>query len=104
MPHRGAEAAYWASFTANVAKVALFGRVNVNFVTDLQKNSRVFADISKQFIERGASLTIKTFYETDRLYGQLVCKCFAWLACRVPAEFKLPIDCGQRFCLSWSSK
>jgi hypothetical protein len=45
---------------------------NPNFVTALQRNSRTFAHISEQFIERGDKLKIRTFYETEKLYGQLV--------------------------------
>ena len=77
VPHRGAEAAYWSSFGANVIKVALFGHVNANYVAALQQNSRAFADISRQFVERGASLKIRTFYETKMLDNQLVCRCDA---------------------------
>lgn len=80
VPHRGAQAAYWANFAAKVIKVALLGGTNTNFVAALQQNSRTFADISQQFIERGASLGIRTFYETEMLYNQLVCRLCVFLA------------------------
>ena len=104
VPHRGAESAYWATFGANVIKVAFLGRTNTNFVAALQRNSRTFADISQQFVERGASLMIRTFYETEMLYNQLVCRCGAcvWLACNASAELEVPLDCGQSVRTPWS--
>jgi hypothetical protein len=73
VPHRGTDLAYWATFASRIIQAMQldFG-TNPHFVTDLQKNSRTFADISKQFIERGDMLKIRTFYETEKLYGQLV--------------------------------
>lgn len=74
VPHRGADSAYWANSAANFVKFAQLGSgANTNFVAALQRKSETFADISQQFIERGALLTIRTFYETERLYGVLVC-------------------------------
>ena len=104
VPHRGAETAYWANFGANVIKVAFFGRTNTNFVAALQRNSRTFADISQQFVERGASLMIRTFYETETLYNQLVCRCdtCAPLAYDAFAELESPVDRGQGFGTPWS--
>jgi hypothetical protein len=73
VPHRGADLAYWATFTSMILQTMQLGfGTNPNFVTDLQRNSRTFADISKQFIERGDKLRIRTFYETEKIYGQLV--------------------------------
>jgi hypothetical protein len=72
VPHRGSDAAYWGSFAANLLRVPTFGRTNTSFITALQRNSGTFADISQQFIERGSSLQIKTFYETAMIFNQLV--------------------------------
>jgi hypothetical protein len=73
-PHRGSDAAYWATYVANVLKVLQLGRgTNTAFVSALQRNSTEFANISQQWIERAAPLKIRTFYETERLLGELVC-------------------------------
>jgi hypothetical protein len=73
VPHRGADLAYWATFASMILQTMQLGLgTNPNFVTDLQRNSRTFSDISKQFIERGDKLKIRTFYETEKLHGQLV--------------------------------
>jgi len=74
VPHRGADLAYLAKSAAIILEFAQFGfGTNPNFVAALQKNSRTFADISQQFVERAAQLTIRTFFETERLQNQLVC-------------------------------
>jgi hypothetical protein len=73
VPHRGADVAYWGSFAANLLKITQLGfGTNTSFVEALRRNSATFADISEQFIERGANLPIRTFYETERLLNQLV--------------------------------
>jgi hypothetical protein len=72
-PHRGSEAAYWGAYAANVLKILQLGRgTNTSFVSALQRNSTEFANISQQWIERAAPLKIRTFYETERLLGELV--------------------------------
>jgi len=87
VPHRGADTAYWANFGTNVIKAALFVRVHANFIAALRQNSKAFADISQQFVERGASLRIRTFYETEMLDNQLVRRLstlvYGWLAMRL---------------------
>jgi hypothetical protein len=73
VPHRGADLAYWAAFLSNILKTMLLGfATRTTFVEALKRNSPTFADISQQFIERGAKLKIITFYETQKLRGQLV--------------------------------
>jgi hypothetical protein len=72
-PHCGSNAAYWATYAANVLKVLQLGRgTNTSFVSALQRNSTEFANISQQWIERAAPLKIRTFFETERLLGELV--------------------------------
>lgn len=74
VPHRGSDIAYWANFAASILEVFALGRTNKRFISALKQNSKTFADISRQFIERAASLEIRTFYETEMmLYNQLVC-------------------------------
>jgi hypothetical protein len=73
VPHRGADLAFWGSFAANLLKITQLGLgTNTTFVEALQRNSNTFAQISRQFTERGAKIQVRTFYETERLLGQLV--------------------------------
>ncbi|KAH0536549.1 hypothetical protein FGG08_006579 [Glutinoglossum americanum] len=73
VPHRGSDAAYWGTFAANLLKLAKPGiNINTKFLEALQRNSAVFAEISQQFVERGASLQIRTFYETEKLRSLLI--------------------------------
>jgi hypothetical protein len=70
VPHRGADAAYWAWFAANLLKITQLGfGTNTNFVAALKTT---FAEISEQFIERAVQLEIRTFFETKKLGNQLV--------------------------------
>jgi hypothetical protein len=73
VPHRGSDAAYWATFAANILRFGQFGfGTNPNYVKALQRNSQTFADISTQFVGRAAQLSIRTFFETQRMGHQLV--------------------------------
>ena len=73
VPHHGADLAYWATFASQILQITQLGFVtSTNFVTALQKNSPAFLHISEQFIERGDKLKIRSFYETEKLYNQLV--------------------------------
>jgi hypothetical protein len=75
VPHRGSDVAFWGSFAANLLKITQLGfGTNTRFVEALKRNSETFADISQQFIERAANLPIRTFYETEKLLNQLVCR------------------------------
>jgi hypothetical protein len=72
-PHRGADIAYWAGYAAKLTELLELGRgTNKSWVKGLKKNSKEFANISTQFIERAQYLRIRTFYETDRYLGELV--------------------------------
>ncbi|KAI9769306.1 MAG: hypothetical protein M1839_003757 [Geoglossum umbratile] len=71
--HRGSDIAYWDIFAANLLKVTQLGFGTDNsFVEALRRNSATFADISRQFIEHSANLTIRTFYETKKLLNRCV--------------------------------
>jgi hypothetical protein len=73
VPHRGSEVAYWGSFVANIMAITQLGfRSNTKFIDALRRNSKQFSDISQQFVEPGSRLNIRSFYETEKLYGQLV--------------------------------
>jgi Putative serine esterase (DUF676) len=74
VPHRGADAAWWFNFAASSLKGATLGMsTHTALVKDLQKASPTLATISKQFVDRGKSLKIYTFYETRKLSGVVVC-------------------------------
>jgi hypothetical protein len=67
-PHRGADAASWAKVAARALRALQMGtNTNPNLVSDLAKNSETLKSISEQFVERGSTLTINTFYETQKL-------------------------------------
>ena len=75
VPHRGSDSAYWATFAANLLRSLQLGFcTNPNFLKALQRNSETFSNISKQFIERGETLEIRTFYESKKIWNQLVCR------------------------------
>lgn len=72
VPHRGSDVAFWAAFAASLLQHALLGfRGNPTYVESLKRNSKTFADISRQFVARGAKLQIRTFYETIKMGNQL---------------------------------
>jgi hypothetical protein len=74
VPHRGADAAWWFGFAASSLKGVTLGvSTHTALVKDLQKASPTLATISKQFVNRGKSLKIYTFYETRKLSGIVVC-------------------------------
>ncbi|KAL9046418.1 MAG: hypothetical protein Q9214_000738 [Letrouitia sp. 1 TL-2023] len=65
--------AYWGSFAANVLQFGQLGwGTNPKFVEVLRRNSPTFAEISEQFVERAHSLSIHTFFETERLGNQVI--------------------------------
>lgn len=74
VPHRGADIAYWASLPANIIKYGSLGfGGSTDFLNSLEKNSETWRTISKQFVERGKSLQIRTFFETKKIGNTLVC-------------------------------
>ena len=67
-PHRGAETAFWANFATRALKALQLGTAtNTSLLSDLEKNSETLGHISQQFVERGSTLKMKTFYETEKL-------------------------------------
>lgn len=92
MPHRPKETAYWRDFGANIIRAELSGHTNTDHAAALQQNSRTFADISQQFVERADSLVFRTFYENEMLDGQLVCRGCVWSAYAL-ADLKSSTDC-----------
>ena len=67
-PHTGTNAASWGNFAAQVLKAVQMGAAtNPRLLADLEKNSKTLRQISRQFVERGSTLVMKTFYETIKL-------------------------------------
>ena len=68
-PHRGADAATWANFVALAFRALQMG-TSTNSLrslhSDLRKDSEILRQISQQFVERGSTLRMKTFYETNK--------------------------------------
>ncbi|KAK2599764.1 hypothetical protein N8I77_011490 [Diaporthe amygdali] len=84
VPHRGADIAYWGLFVQRLMHYGqLTFRGNDEFLKGLQRNSKIFASISQQFIERAQALRIVTFVESERLGNQLIVE-------RNSAELMLP--------------
>lgn len=73
VPHRGADLAYWARFATVITKNLSLGFTgNLSHVEALKRNSQAFAKISQLFVERGANVPIRTFYEAERTKNQVV--------------------------------
>ncbi|EON63595.1 hypothetical protein W97_02823 [Coniosporium apollinis CBS 100218] len=71
VPHSGSDAAVWGNFIARLLKLTPLP-VNTNFIGPLQRNSSAFRDISRQFIQRGSQLVIRTFFETKKIGNQVI--------------------------------
>jgi serine/threonine-protein phosphatase 2B catalytic subunit len=72
-PHKGSDVAYWGTYAAQLVKAIQFSYgTNTNFVMALQRNSATFAEITKQFTLLATDIRIRTFYETEKLAGQLI--------------------------------
>lgn len=72
-PHRGSDSAWWATFAAQSLRTVQLGTgTNTHYVSALKRNSTEFAHISQQWLERGAGVRIRTFFETERLSGIVV--------------------------------
>ena len=74
VPHRGADAAYWATLAADVYNLATFGfKGNKNFVEALERNSPQFWQISNAFIQPASKVElIRCFYETTMIANKIV--------------------------------
>ncbi len=95
VPHRGSDTAYWANFAANILRFGQLGwRTNPAYVKALQRNSPTFANISTQFVGRTEQLSIRTFYETERMGNQVVS--FSRLPGLARKRTHDGTDCGQR--------
>ena len=67
-PHHGADVVAWANFTAWALKtLQMSTATNTNFLSDFKGNSETLRQISQQFVERGSTIQMKSFYETRKL-------------------------------------
>ena len=67
-PHHGADVATWGNFAARALRALQMGTAtNTSFLSDVEGNSRTLKEISQQFVERGSTIMVKTFYETRKL-------------------------------------
>ena len=64
-PHRGTDAATWANCVAQAFEALQTGTsTDRSLLSDIRRNSEILRQISQQFVERGSTLRMKTFYET----------------------------------------
>ena len=64
-PHRETGSASWGNFATKALKALQMGiATNTSLLADLRKNSETLGQISQQFVERGPTLQMKSFYET----------------------------------------
>jgi hypothetical protein len=98
VPHRGSDSAYWAYFAARLLEFGQLGfGTNSTYVSALRRNSKTFADISQQFIDRGPCSTPLGHTMRPRRWG------IDWYRpLTSPAHFCLTdsttADCRQRLC------
>jgi hypothetical protein len=103
VPHRGSDIAYWAGFAANILQFGQLGLgTNSAYVKALERNSPTFANISTQFVDRAERLSIRTFYETERMGTKVVS------SSRLPGLLRTRThdgtDCGQKLSHPTTSK
>ena len=83
VPHLGSSFARLRSFLADVLQeFTLAMSTNKGLMKDLRCNSKPLMDLSKQADHRLSDLIIYSFYETERLDGQVVSKVSS-LACNL---------------------
>ena len=79
-PHQGADVASWANFVAGALRVVqMITATNTSFLSDLKRNSETLEQISQQFVERGSTIKMKTFYETRKLDYMNCLVYFPWI-------------------------
>jgi hypothetical protein len=63
-PHRGIELTSWATLLSNVVNAVSLGQaVRKDILRNLEANSAVLMEISRQFVHRSTSLQIMSFFE-----------------------------------------
>jgi len=73
VPHQGSDLAYWAKFPARILPYVSLGFAgNPRFLELLETNSKEWMQISKDFVHRASKLSIRTFFETEKLGDVIV--------------------------------
>lgn len=67
-PHGGSSSADFGKVLASILKASTLGiNTNTKVINDLKRNSQALYEISQSFVDRGKSLHIVTFYETEKM-------------------------------------
>ena len=84
-PHREPDTASWTKFVSRAFEaLRMDTATNISLRSGLGKNSEVLQQISQQFVERGSTIRMKTFYETMKLdYMNCLVFFFGQLASRI---------------------
>lgn len=96
-PHRGSDIANWSKIIGHIANIPLLGSIRTDLLEDLRPKSELLMTISSDFVERGAGLSIFSFYERKFIPGLrdlIVDKDSAVL--NQPNETPLPIEADHR--------
>lgn len=79
VPHRGADIAYWGLFAQRLLHYNhLTLRGIGEFLKGVQTNSKIFAAVSQQFVERAQQLQILTLVESEHVGNQFVSISVTW--------------------------
>ena len=67
-PHRGTNMVFWAQLVAQTLHAAQLNEGNnLKLLRALKADSETLSRISREFVELGANLQIRTFYETEKM-------------------------------------
>ena len=94
-PHQGTNVAFWANLVARALHTAQLGKgTNPELLGALEADSGTLSCISQEFVELGAKLQIRTFYETEKMdcMDSLV-RSIRYVTSPV---VRLPLDCHVR--------
>ncbi|KAK4031373.1 hypothetical protein C8A01DRAFT_21392, partial [Parachaetomium inaequale] len=92
VPHRGSGLADWGKVAPDVAKwVSLGFAGNSNFVRVLKESSKDWVRLSEAFVERADSLSIRSFYETEK-YGNVIVVDQSSAAMHIRNEVLFPLE------------
>ncbi|KAI1110624.1 hypothetical protein F5Y14DRAFT_428226 [Nemania sp. NC0429] len=74
-PLHGSDAAAWADIGTRIVRAFTFGIVgNSAHPSALRRNSQVWLRISRDFVQRGKNLMFRSFYETEKMAGNIIVK------------------------------
>ena len=70
-PHRGSDAANWSKILGRLANIPMLGSIRTDLLEDIRPKSELLMNISSDFVERGAGLSIFSIYERKFIPGLL---------------------------------